>query len=400
MRPRKLIDITFTDLFFGLCKGVSGLKKSTPCEIDLDGILNPLGINEKPESLICYSVRTGFDLLLQSLRLPPGSEVLMTAATIPDMIEIVRRHQLVPRSIDMKSDDFQICPESFEQAVTPKTKLVVVAHLFGSRANLDWICNHPLRKQFLIVEDCAQLFIRDYFERPTATDVQLFSFGPIKTATALGGGVICCKDKVVNQDLRRLNNSYPQQSELDYLQRIMKYFCLKSLAFRPLFSVFYALPGDPDKRLGSMARNFGQQELLDKIRKRPCRALVNMVRRRIRLYPSKRIEDRRRLGGSLARQIRQPKATPGVNCPDHSYWLFPVLTKDGDQLVVELRHAGFDATRRHSMTLLESGEDHKPADLKILFEQMVLVPFGPELGERGVRKLANVISGALQKPAV
>ena len=47
-------------------------------------------------ALACLSVRSGFDLLLAALDLPPKSEVLITALTIPDMVRIIKDHDLVP----------------------------------------------------------------------------------------------------------------------------------------------------------------------------------------------------------------------------------------------------------------------------------------------------------------
>ena len=47
------------------------------------------------DALACLSVRSGFDLLLQSFALPAGSEVLFSAVTIQDMPKIAEAHGLV-----------------------------------------------------------------------------------------------------------------------------------------------------------------------------------------------------------------------------------------------------------------------------------------------------------------
>ncbi len=48
--------------------------------------------SSQDDFLITLSVRSAFDLLLRSLRLPPGSEVLLSALTVPDMVRIVHMH--------------------------------------------------------------------------------------------------------------------------------------------------------------------------------------------------------------------------------------------------------------------------------------------------------------------
>ena len=50
---------------------------------------------------VFLSVRTALDLLLEAWALPRGSEVLMSAVTIPDMVAIVRHHGLVPVPVDL-----------------------------------------------------------------------------------------------------------------------------------------------------------------------------------------------------------------------------------------------------------------------------------------------------------
>lgn len=59
----------------------------------------------KDDCLIILSVRSAFDLALRSLRLPPGSEVLLTALTVPDMVGIVRSHGLIPVPVDIDDSE-------------------------------------------------------------------------------------------------------------------------------------------------------------------------------------------------------------------------------------------------------------------------------------------------------
>ena len=165
--------------------------------------------------LTCLSARSACDLLLTALNLPVGSEVLMTAANIPDMFEIVRRHDLVPVTLDLDSLDFGIGKQDFNRKLSERTALVLVAHLFGTRTDLTPILKHPRRNDFVLVEDCAQLFIRDECRLRTESDFRLFSFVPIETATALGGGVLCYQKEgldgegSITSDLLQVVNAYP-----------------------------------------------------------------------------------------------------------------------------------------------------------------------------------------------
>jgi dTDP-4-amino-4,6-dideoxygalactose transaminase len=88
------------------------------------------------DALACLSVRTGWDLLLSAADFPPGSEVLMSAVTIPDMAQIIEHHGLTPVPLDLDPETMLPSPEQIEAAVTLRTKAVLVAHLFGTSSSL------------------------------------------------------------------------------------------------------------------------------------------------------------------------------------------------------------------------------------------------------------------------
>jgi perosamine synthetase len=54
--------------------------------------------------ILTASVRTTFDLILQVLDLPIGSEIVMTCINIPDMVKIIRHHGLVPVPVEISDD--------------------------------------------------------------------------------------------------------------------------------------------------------------------------------------------------------------------------------------------------------------------------------------------------------
>jgi dTDP-4-amino-4,6-dideoxygalactose transaminase len=50
--------------------------------------------NNRNSVLPCLSVRSGLDLYLKVMNFPPGSEVIMSAINIPDMVTVVKHHNL------------------------------------------------------------------------------------------------------------------------------------------------------------------------------------------------------------------------------------------------------------------------------------------------------------------
>jgi perosamine synthetase len=56
--------------------------------------------------------------LLQTLKLPAGSEILCSAITIPDMIYIIKYHNLVPVPVDIHADTLSVDVEKLRDAIT------------------------------------------------------------------------------------------------------------------------------------------------------------------------------------------------------------------------------------------------------------------------------------------
>lgn len=86
--------------------------------------------SSQDDFLITLSERSAFDLLLRSLQFPPGSEVLLSSMTVLDMVRIVHLHGLVPVPVDTDQAG-NIDEVSLRRAVSSRTRMVVVADLFG-----------------------------------------------------------------------------------------------------------------------------------------------------------------------------------------------------------------------------------------------------------------------------
>ncbi len=81
-------------------------------------------------ALPVLSVRSGFDLLLETMQWPAGSEIVCSALNIPDMTMVARQHGLVPVPADLDVERLAPNLELLEQAITPQTKAILIAAPF------------------------------------------------------------------------------------------------------------------------------------------------------------------------------------------------------------------------------------------------------------------------------
>ncbi|HVW39402.1 MAG TPA: DegT/DnrJ/EryC1/StrS family aminotransferase, partial [Pirellulales bacterium] len=289
MWSRKRLDLGWRDLAYGAMRCVP------PAGDDAERRALAAWSGDD-DSLACLSVRSGFDLLLGTLDLPPGSEVLVSAVTIPDMLEIIRAHELRAIPIDLTPATMAPQLDVMRRAIGPSTRAILAAHLFGGRIDLDPITDLAREHGLLLFEDCAQAYCGPGFRGHPQADVSMFSFGPIKSATALGGAVLRVRDADLRRAMQTRQAAYPVQSRGSFARRIAKYACLKGLsapgAFAILLAVCRCAGFDADRLLNRSVRGFAKGELLSQLRRRPSAALLALLERRLRRFDGVRLDRR------------------------------------------------------------------------------------------------------------
>jgi perosamine synthetase len=394
MIPRGLLDIRWSELRFAAQNCFEADEPQIAhVAADLEQLWEPTR-----SALACLSVRTGWDLVLQAMAWPPGSEILMSAVTIRDMAEIVRRHQLVPVPLDVDPETLAIDPDELRIRITPRTKAVLVAHLFGSRSSLADLAAMAHEYGLQLIEDAAQAYVALGDRGDPHADVSFFSFGPIKAQTALGGGLVQCRDPELCGRLRRLDETSPRQTVKEYRRRVRRFSCLHLFCNRSVFTLLTGgcrlLGVDYDQRLTQAVRGFGGGDLLQKIRRRPSFPLLQLLRHRL-AQPDRRWLLRKSQLAQLIREELDPQLRIGgaANYPTH--WVLPIRVRDPDAVCRGLIAAGFDATRHASnMTvILPTERSHAVTpQANHWTTRLIYLPLHPGLTDELARQLARLVN--------
>lgn len=321
--------------------------------------------SSEDEGLVVLSVRSGWDLLLEALALPEGSEVLVSAITHPDMGRILEFHGLRALPIDLDSSTLAPREELLSAALTSRTRAVLVAHLFGGRTDLSGISAFAREHSLLLIEDNAQSFRGPDRMGDVRADVSMYSFGPLKTSTALGGGILRVRNPALLDAMRTLNSGRPVQHRREFLSRLVRVLSLKFLT-RPVpyrvVSLTCALLGrDLDDLAGSAVRGFrtgSGEDLIRNIRRRPCSPLLALLLRRILYFDETQLSRRALAGERLMTLLPHGLEHPGACSEDRTHWLFPVVAPEPERLVAALRGRGIDASHVASSIAVV----HPPAD--------------------------------------
>lgn len=393
MIPRKHLDIGLTDL---ICAMASCLMRADRRAVErrIETLWTADG-----NSLVCLSVRSGFDALLSALNLPERSEVLVSALTIRDMPRIIEAHGLVPIPVDLDPGDLSVTVDSLRRALTLQTRAILVAHLFGSRMPMAPIIEFAKTHGLLVIEDCAQAYAADDYRGDPESDVSLFSFGAIKTASALQGAILRFRDSPLREKVKLWQEGWSVQTQRQFLARVAKYSLLVILARRPIYSLFVATCRcagiDHDRLIGDSVRGFADGDFFQRIRRRPCAVLIELLERRLTRYDRRGIV-RRIAAARLANRLLPWLERAGDQAHDHSYWLYPVLHDDPDKLTEFLWRQGFDATRgASSMYVVEPPPDRqelRSANAQRIFNRLLYLPVHSRTCQRDIERLAHCVT--------
>lgn len=391
MWVRLKLDIGLRDLAYGLLR-LSHPLQSAYYANAVESFFSPQG-----NALAVLSVRSGLDLLLGTMAWPKDSEIVYSALNIPDMTMVARQHGIVPVPADL--DIGRLAPQLdlIERAITPKTKAILIAHLYGNFVPLEPIIALARKHGLMLIEDCAENFDGVYTGHPDA-DISLFSFGPLKTATSLAGGVLRAKDPGLLAKLRDAQARWPVQSRRDYFNRLFKYGSMRLFGTRYLYSAVRrcakALVGDVDKMIHYSAKSFRDDEIMHRLRQRPCGPLLASMARRLAKFDAEYIRQRTANGRLLADLFRDHVPCPGADVEPHNYWVFPALVSDPLQTIAALEAAGFDATQVQSMRAIDAPADRlelDPVQVRDAFKQVILLPCYPGIPESELRRMASVV---------
>ena len=138
----------------------------------------------------------------------PGDEVIVTPYSMCASATCVIMQNAVPVFVDIEEDSFCIDPKKMEEAITPRTRAIVVVHLFGRPANMDEIIRIARDNNLYVIEDSAQSpgSIHKGKLAGTIGDIGVFSLNQHKTISCGEGGFAVTSDKDLALKMQLIRN--------------------------------------------------------------------------------------------------------------------------------------------------------------------------------------------------
>lgn len=164
------------------------------------GVKNAIGCASGTDALV---------LPLMAWGIGPGDEVIVPDFTFIATAEMVAFIGATPVFVDVDPVTYNMSPEAFERAITPKTKAVIPVSIFGQIADLDSIINIAHSRGIKVIEDGAQSFGAENKGRKSCSiaDCSTTSFFPAKPLGCYGdGGAVFTNDDDLAKKMRVILN--------------------------------------------------------------------------------------------------------------------------------------------------------------------------------------------------
>lgn len=178
-------------------------KKGEELEQELAGYVNAafgIGVANGTDALL---------LALKALDIGIGDEVITTPFTFFATAEMIAQVGARPVFVDIEEESYNLNPHKLKEAITSKTKAIIVVHLFGKAANMSEIMDVAKENNLMVIEDACQAIGTEYQGRRVGAmgDIGCFSFFPSKNLGAFGdAGLIVTNHQELKDRLYKLRN--------------------------------------------------------------------------------------------------------------------------------------------------------------------------------------------------
>jgi len=161
-----------------------------------------------PHGIAVSNGSVALELAMALLDLQPGDEVILPAFTIISCAQAILAAGGTPVLVDSDARTWQMDVGQIEGRVTPRTRAIMVVHIYGHPVDMDPVLELATRKKLAVVEDAAEAHGAEYKGRRCGGigDISAFSFYANKLITTGEGGMLLTRRADLADRARALRN--------------------------------------------------------------------------------------------------------------------------------------------------------------------------------------------------
>lgn len=217
-----------------------------------------------------------FAALIDAGKLKVGDEVIVPAATFATVSSVLYQVGLVPVYIDSELDTWNMDPVQLSDAISDKTKAIMVVHNLGIPAKMDEIMGVAKLHDLIVVEDCCEAHGSYYKGQQVGSigHMAALSFFVAHNITTGEGGMIFYKDKFLDKKIRSVREfgrSIDAEKRYETYAGIGEYdtrYIFETLGYNVRMTDFAAAMG---------LIQLGKLEALNEIRRKNAKKLTEII---------------------------------------------------------------------------------------------------------------------------
>jgi perosamine synthetase len=161
-----------------------------------------------PHAVAVSSGTAALHLALITLGIGPGHEVIVPSFAFIAVANAVLQVRATPVFAEIDPVTLNLSPAAVEQAITPRTRAILVVHTFGLPAEMDTLQAIARRHNLALIEDACEAIGAEFDGQRAGSfgDLAVFGFYPNKQLTTGEGGAILARDPAHAARLRSLRN--------------------------------------------------------------------------------------------------------------------------------------------------------------------------------------------------
>ncbi len=189
---------------------------------------------ETSHAIAVNSGTSGLHLCIRALGISEGDEVIVPSFAFIAVANALRYERATPVFVDIEPEALNLDPGKIEEAITPRTRAILVVHTFGFPAALAEILQIARRHQLFVIEDACEATGGEYDGRKVGSfgDAGVLGFYPNKQITAGEGGILVTHNQKIAALAKKLRNQgrgatgeWLEHEELGYNYRISELNC-------------------------------------------------------------------------------------------------------------------------------------------------------------------------------
>jgi len=145
-------------------------------------------------NLLAFATLTAEELGKRAIK--PGDELITVAVSFPTTLNPALLYGVVPVFVDVDIPTYNIEVTKIEEAITPKTKAIMIAHTLGNPFNVAAVVEIAKKHNLWLIEDCCDALGATFNDKHVGTfgDIGTLSFYPAHHITMGEGGAVFTKN--------------------------------------------------------------------------------------------------------------------------------------------------------------------------------------------------------------